>query len=475
MKTPPKGEHKNERNEKNMKKFAIILAVLMLVAALPLTAFAAETYYVAGDSGLCNEQWNVAGSNDVLTDNGDGTYSKTYESVAVGSYGFKVTNGTWDVQWNDGNGNNILITLTAISDVTITLNLNTNTVTYDIVPTGEESGPVVTKYYVVGNEEFVGSSWNPGQEANELVENAGGLYEKTYANVPAGSHAFKITTGTSWNPQWGGTGAGGNYEFSLDAASNVTVLFDATTGEIKLEIVAVGGGEVVPVNPTYIVAGNAGLCGSDWAAADEANEMAQNADGLYEKVYENVPGGNYAFKITDGSWDNAWGNNSDNYYITLTKEGTVTILFNAETKEITVKIVEKEGAEEVVFVYYVAGTAELCGEEWAAKSDANKLTQNEDGLYEIVYKDLKAGDYAFKVTDGTWGGAWGGLGQDGNYEFHLYSDGEVKILFNAETKEITVEGDLIPPTADNSFVYGFAMLMLVSAAAVVLLSKKKAF
>ncbi len=184
---------------------------------------------------------------------------------------------------------------------------------------------------------------------------------------------------------------------------------------------------------TYCVAGAPGLCGAEWDPA--GNPMMLNADGLYEKVFENVPGGSYAFKITDGTWNNSWGNNGGNYTITLTRESKVTILFNADTKEITVDIVPNAGAAEVEFTYTVAGEQSLCGVEWDPSQ--NKMTKNADGLYEITFESIPAGSYQCKVTVGSWDSDWGGNGPGGNYVVDVAETSNVTIRFNADTKEIT--------------------------------------
>ncbi len=454
-----------------MKKFAIVLAVIMLLTVLPMTAFAADsTYCVAGSDGLCGESWNPAGN--PMTLNANGLYEKVFNNIPGGAYEFKITDGTWNNSWGK-DGQNYPISLSKESHVTILFNADTKEISVEIEEVAG-AAEVELSYTVAGAAGLCGVEWDPSQ--NPMTKNADGLHEITFTNVAAGNYGFKVTVG-SWSASWG-EGSENKY-IDVTSQSDVKIVFNPETTEITVTITPVGGSEPdpeptpdpEPVEPKYCVAGSAALCGADWDAAQ--NEMALNADGLYEIVFENVPGGNHAFKITDGTWYNSWGINGQDYKITLTKEGTVTILFHAETTAIEVKIVEKEGAEEVEFHYFVAGTESLCGVEWEANTPANQLTLNPDGLYEIILQDIEAGDHAFKITDGTWGGCWGGEGKDGNYEFHLNTKGAVKILFNAETKAITVEGDTAP-TADNSFVYGFVVLMAVSAAAVVLLTKKKA-
>lgn len=94
--------------------------------------------------------------------------------------------------------------------------------------------------------------------------------------------------------------------------------------------------------PTFTVAGAAGLCGSEWVPTDSANDMTLNADGLYEKVFTNVAAGTYEFKVlANHAWTYSWGLNggSSNASVTVAEAGsTVTILFNESTKAITTKV-----------------------------------------------------------------------------------------------------------------------------------------
>ncbi len=54
----------------------------------------AKFYTVAGDQGLCGVNWEP--SQNVMTDDGDGTWSITFTGIAAGTYSFKVVeNGAW--------------------------------------------------------------------------------------------------------------------------------------------------------------------------------------------------------------------------------------------------------------------------------------------------------------------------------------------------------------------------------------------
>lgn len=94
--------------------------------------------------------------------------------------------------------------------------------------------------------------------------------------------------------------------------------------------------------------------------------------------------------------------------------------------------------------YYVAGTAGLCGVEWDAGAAANKMTDNGDGTYTKVYKNVPAGDHEFKVTIGNWNESWGSNENPSwNYYFKLDAESDVTITFNAETHYITVVADAL--------------------------------
>ena len=98
---------------------------------------------------------------------------------------------------------------------------------------------------------------------------------------------------------------------------------------------------------TYFVAGTSSLCGSNWANSDPQNQMTLNADGLYEKTFENVPAGEHQIKVTDGTWSNCWGLGQDgdgNSVFTTTQVMNVLITFNADTKAIGIELIEVANA-----------------------------------------------------------------------------------------------------------------------------------
>ncbi len=282
-------------------------------------------------------------------------------------------------------------------------------------------------YYVAGTPALCGSEWNNADPNNKMELNADGLYEKTYADVPAGEHQFKVTDGT-WDNCWGMSG--NNYVFTTTEVQNVTITFNADTKDIQVII----GGEAVEepeVEAKYVVAGTEELCGSGWNPGDDNNKMELNADGLYEKYYQDVPAGRHEFKVTDGTWSNSWGDNGGNYVFTTEKVQNVRITFNAETTEITVTLID-------VADYYVAGSEGLCGVGWDPGYAANKMSLGADGLYTKLFKSVPAGTHEFKITAGSWDQNWGADGVPGgaNISFVTEEVLNVTITFNPETLEI---------------------------------------
>ena len=94
-------------------------------------------------------------------------------------------------------------------------------------------------------------------------------------------------------------------------------------------------------------------------------------------------------------------------------------------------------------VYTVAGDVNLTGVAWDPTQ--NPMTQGDYTIkgqqydYEIIFEDVVAGSYSFKVTDGTWANSWGK--GDNNYGITLSDTCSVAIFFNSETKDITVDAE----------------------------------
>lgn len=198
-----------------------------------------DVWYVAGTMN----DWNCADSAYEMTPNGDGSFSATF-SLTAGDHQLKVTNGTWDVCFGDPNGpeGNCGFNLSADADVTVNYDGNgVVTVTGDGIGefTGEGgNAPAATgDWYVAGTM----NDWNCCDAAYKMTDNGDGTYSYTFAVTP-GDYALKVTNGT-WDINYGGEGADGNYEFNASDEGNVTIKFDGTTVSHQF------GGDPAPTEP----------------------------------------------------------------------------------------------------------------------------------------------------------------------------------------------------------------------------------
>ena len=102
-------------------------------------------------------------------------------------------------------------------------------------------------------------------------------------------------------------------------------------------------GSKVEVVEKYYVAGEEALCGSNWDPADANNLMTEGADGIWTKSYENVAAGTYKLKVTDGTWNNTWGDPESgdpdgNYVLTLESASDITVTFDSVNGAMSVSV-----------------------------------------------------------------------------------------------------------------------------------------
>lgn len=241
---------------------------------------------------------------------------------------------------------------------------------------------------------------------------------------------------------------------------------------------------------TYTVVGDAKFLGANWTPDTPADDMALQADGTYKKTYTGVAKTDCAtIKVAqDHAWDVSFGavlgvvnpeniefsvpedNSTVDVILTLsgTREKEVTDADGKPTGEVktiedgTVKVLVN-GADAPAKVvplettHYVAGEPGLCnGVEWKVPANAeteeektavetkNKMTKNEDGSYEITFKNVQpkadGSAYEFKVTtNGAWEPAYGYdgvIGQGGaNAQVPVTeANSTVKIVLTADLK-----------------------------------------
>lgn len=242
---------------------------------------------------------------------------------------------------------------------------------------------------------------------------------------------------------------------------------------------------------TYTVVGDAKFLGANWTPDTPADDMALQADGTYKKTYTGVAKTDCAtIKVAqDHAWDVSFGPtlgvaNPENIEFSVPEDNsTVDVILTLQGTRDKDGVTIPDGFVKVLVngadapakvvpletTHYVAGEPGLCnGVEWKVLANAeteeektavetkNKMTKNEDGSYEITFKNVQPKEdgtaYQFKVTtNGAWEPAYGYdgvIGQGGaNAELPITkADSEVKIVLTTESKvKVYVNGEDVTP------------------------------
>ena len=273
---------------------------------------AEDIYIVAGSEELCGTVWDGTDHNNKMTDNGDGTYSKTFTNVAaMNGYQFKVVkNG---VEWyGDEADNNITFNVTTACDVTITF--NTTTFKSTVTGTGVQAYVFnVEKVVAVGNGVGAwlnGADWVVDADANKMTQVADKVYEISFDNVPVDEgYMVKFVTNGSWADNFGGFfEASGkesdamynsaNITFNLEKAGTVKLRldlskFDYATRTGAKFVITLPGSE--PAEPTYFMKHPWG--GADWTW----KPMAKNTEKKFAMLDGDGEVAEYGW-IVNGKW-----------------------------------------------------------------------------------------------------------------------------------------------------------------------------
>ena len=292
-----------------MKK---ILLMLVALIATSFSAMAEDIYIVAGSEELCGTVWDGTDHNNKMTDNGDGTYSKTFTNVAVmNGYQFKVAkNG--EEWYGDEAGNNITFNVTTACDVTITF--NTTTFKSTVTGTGVQAYVFnVEKVVAVGNGVGAwlnGAAWDPNADVNKMTEVADKVYEIAFDNVPVDEgYMVKFVTNGSWADNFGGffEASGkesdamynsGNITFNLEKAGTVKLRLDlskfdyATRTGAKFVITLPGS---APAELTYFMKHPWG--GGEWTW----KPMVKNTDKKFAMLDGDGEVAEYGW-VVNGKW-----------------------------------------------------------------------------------------------------------------------------------------------------------------------------
>lgn len=403
-----------------MKKILTLLSALLLLGSMMVVQ--AEDYYVAGTMN----GWSTS-ADGYKMELVNGIYKLTKENVYLhANVEFKVVRGdNWNTSWPNSNYN--LSNTAGTYTLTITYNPSNNFV-------NAATGP----YYLAGSG-LPGISWN--SDAIQMNHEN----RKIFHNISAGSYIIKVTDG-SWNWSVG-------YDERDATNSNVTLVKDGesnlqftTTGTKDVIIAYNMGTNKITVNAyetakvkffapreqehtwdhVYVYAWDeGGALTSPWPG----DEITSQKEAEWY-VYHIRKGGNLLFHDNAGMQTNDITNIQADvcYNSTAVNNNKVTVATDGDC----------------TMSYYIAGYKSLVG----GSSDWGTNVQLDENN-EIVFQDVPAGEYAFKINNGTW--AWSLGGNDhlkagcasiaqtvgiGNVGFSIDHTQDITVTYYPTTQEI---------------------------------------
>ena len=356
------------------KALSLVVSLMLMVTSLSFAAISVSaadtTYVVAGAEELCGVLWKGSPEDapaNVMTDNGDGTYTKVFTNVQPASgLTLKVVENGADGSQNwigDATGNNITFNVTAASDVTVKFDSSTK----EITVTGDGVQFVtnldIDSINAVGNGDsedaawLNGAAWDPA--ANPMTEVSKKVYEITFKNVTKfDNYQVKFAANGGWTDSWGGAAENFTPESGVefDAAYNgenltVNVPYEFADVTLKLDLTnfdyATKAGAKATVTVTEV---STPAETTEVATTEATTAPATQATAAPEKAPLTV-------------------NATSNVFSTAKAE------YNSETKQVTV-------------CYYLGTNCDLVNLEWYFTYDSNIFEVNNKNNLDSTGKKL---------------------------------------------------------------------------------------
>ena len=356
------------------KALSLVVSLMLMVTSLSFAAISVSaadtTYVVAGAEELCGVLWKGSPEDapaNVMTDNGDGTYTKVFTNVQPASgLTLKVVENGADGSQNwigDATGNNITFNVTAASDVTVKFDSSTK----EITVTGDGVQFVtnldIKSINAVGNGDsedaawLNGAAWDPA--ANPMTEVSKKVYEITFKNVTKfDNYQVKFAANGGWTDSWGGAAENFTPESGVefDAAYNgenltVNVPYEFADVTLKLDLTnfdyATKAGAKATVTVTEV---STPAETTEVATTEATTAPATQATAAPEKAPLTV-------------------NATSNVFSTAKAE------YNSETKQVTV-------------CYYLGTNCDLVNLEWYFTYDSNIFEVNNKNNRDSTGKKL---------------------------------------------------------------------------------------
>lgn len=395
------------------------------------------------------KNWDTTDSNYDLNYIGESTYSKTF-NLKAGSYEYKIA---YDHKWSNGEiASNVKVTVPKDEAVTFIANpdlgictdsINTPSITYNLSLIG-----------TVRNTTD-GSDWKETAKGYEFSSfTADGKY--IYSSyIKAGSYQYKGVDNYSWAD--GGIPKSGNVSLTVpddkvNGGSYVIFVADEIKGTLidsinsPADVATALGLAAAPVtvtNPTINKNGsvtftykndtakNVYLAGTMNSWSPTATPMTKDSNGNWTKtlrISDSATAISYKF-VVDGNWITDPANKT-----ALDKDGNSVFNLPAFTGRNVVLAGDIQAA--------------VGANSWDPSSTITKFTYKGDGIYTLTLKNVKAGNYEYKVAMGSWDENYGANGKSGgdNIKVAVPKDEDITFTYNDDSHNVV---DSINYTAYN--------------------------
>ena len=375
-----------------MKK---LFTLFMLFMASVAVGMAQDTWTVAGTSAALNgtADWAPTNAeNDMTSDDGTNyTLTVTGCTLEAGiTYKYKVVkNHAWTEAY-PSNDKTFMVAETAVYTVVYHFNASSHDVSENVTKTGE-AGEVTHIFSVAGSPASVfGTAWSETNTDTEMQLGTDGKYWWKAENVTLAAKT-KVECKVVQDHSWGISYPDANYSVTIeeDGVYNLTFTFDADTKGVDCIVEKTGSADVESV---FIIAGSSEpLFGVAWDGTAEANKMAKNADGIWEKTYADVTltAGTIEWKVVQNGSSWIPDGEGNNLMVIVPEEDiyTLTFTYDETTQTPASQLLDKDGKPVVV----KPSTAE----GWPANYGGVML----QGFYWNSFEDTKLTELQKQVDD----------------------------------------------------------------------------
>ncbi len=195
-----------------------------------------------------------------------------------------------------------------------------------------------------GTDARIGGTWGD-QYKPTLIDNSDGW---GYVDISGNVEGFQFvkcvadTTDTTTNPEtyncWNAQIAKQGY---------TAAYFEPATGKWFAEAAKTTEIKEAEIQNIFVLAGDAGLAGSNWSLTDTNNFFVQDSEdsNKYSLTYQNVAAGTYAYKVLQDpenkGWDLPWGPDGNNRSLTVEAVSNVTFTLDVTDTDKGVSVTQE--------------------------------------------------------------------------------------------------------------------------------------